>query len=89
MKNDVTAIAKPKFSLIDENMLKSRIYTIRGLKVMLDADLAEIYGYSTKAFNQQVKNNIEKFLTNRLRIISKNLMKTFDFSCVEMNTVKF
>ena len=61
MKNDVTAIAKPKFSLIDENMLKSRIYTIRGLKVMLDADLAEIYGYSTKAFNQQVKNNIEKF----------------------------
>ena len=61
MKKDVTAIAKPAFSLIDENMLKSRIYTIRGLKVMLDADLAEIYGYSTKAFNQQVKNNIEKF----------------------------
>lgn len=28
---------------------------------MLDADLAEIYGYTTKAFNQQVKNNIEKF----------------------------
>ena len=52
---------KPDFSLIDENMLKSRIYTIRGLKVMLDADLAEIYGYSTKVFNQQVKNNIEKF----------------------------
>ena len=61
MKNDVTAIAKSEFSLIDENMLKSRIHTIRGLKVMLDADLAEIYGYSTKAFNQQVKNNIEKF----------------------------
>ena len=28
---------------------------------MLDADLAEIYGYSTKRFNEQVKNNIEKF----------------------------
>ncbi|MBO5532286.1 MAG: ORF6N domain-containing protein [Fibrobacter sp.] len=61
MKKEVTAIAKSEFSLIDENMLKSRIYTIRGLKVMLDADLAEIYGYSTKVFNQQVKNNIEKF----------------------------
>ena len=48
MKKDVTAIAKPEFSLIDENMLKSRINTIRELKVMLDADLAEIYGYSTK-----------------------------------------
>ena len=56
-----TGANKPDFSLIDENFLKSRIYTIRGLKVMLDADLAEIYGYSTSAFNQQVKNNIEKF----------------------------
>ena len=58
---EVDVSAKSEFSLIDENMLKSRIYTIRGLKVMLDADLAEIYGYSTKAFNRQVKNNIEKF----------------------------
>ena len=68
MKNDVTASAveavapkRPEFSLIDEDLLKSRIYTIRGVKVMIDADLAEIYGYSTKAFNQQVKNNIERF----------------------------
>ena len=59
--SEVSASAKFEFSLIDENLLKSRIYTIRGVKVMLDADLAEIYGYSTKAFNQQVKNNIEKF----------------------------
>ena len=52
---------KPGFSLIDENLLKSRIYTIRGVKVMLDADLAEIYGYETRKFNEQVKYNIEKF----------------------------
>ena len=59
---NVTCIAeKPNFSLIDEALLKSKIHTIRGVKVMLDADLAEIYGYTTKAFNQQVKNNIEKF----------------------------
>ena len=68
MKKDVTASAagavapkKPEFSLIDEDLLKSQIYTIRGVKVMLDADLAEIYGYRTKKFNEQVKNNIEKF----------------------------
>ena len=41
--------------------LKSLIFTVRGVKVMLDADLAEIYGYTTSAFNQQVKNNINKF----------------------------
>jgi hypothetical protein len=52
---------KADFSLIDENFLKSRIYMIRGVKVMLDSDLAEIYGYDKKVFNQQVKNNIEKF----------------------------
>lgn len=68
MKKDVAASVaeavapkKPGFSLIDEDLLKSRIYTIRGVKVMLDADLAEIYGYSTKDFNRQVKNNIERF----------------------------
>ena len=41
--------------------LSKLIYIVRGVKVMLDADLASIYGYTTKAFNQQVKNNIEKF----------------------------
>ena len=41
--------------------LKDKIYVIRGVQVMLDSDLAEIYGYSTKDFNRQVKNNIEKF----------------------------
>ena len=40
--------------------LKDKIYIVRGVQVMLDSDLAEIYGYSTKDFNRQV-NNIEKF----------------------------
>ena len=37
------------------------IYEIRGQKVMLDFELAKIYGYETRSFNQQVKNNIRKF----------------------------
>lgn len=41
--------------------LDGKIYEVRGQKVMLDRDLAEIYGYTTKAFNQQVARNIEKF----------------------------
>ena len=43
------------------NNIKDLIYTVRGVKVMLDSDLAQLYDYTTKAFNQQVKNNIEKF----------------------------
>ena len=54
-------LAIAEFPLIDESLLKSRIYTIRGVKVMIDADLADIYGYSTKRFNEQVKCNIERF----------------------------
>lgn len=46
--------------LTEEN-IESLVYTIRGVKVMLDFDLARIYGYETKRFNEQVKNNIEKF----------------------------
>ena len=41
--------------------LRSKIYTIRGVQVMLDFDLAAIYGYETRRFNEQVKNNIERF----------------------------
>ena len=41
--------------------IRSRIYTIRGVQVMLDSDLAEIFGYETKNFNRQVKNNMAKF----------------------------
>lgn len=50
-----------KLVIVNESTLKDKIYTIRGQQIMLDYDLAEIYGYTTKAFNQQVKNNIAKF----------------------------
>ena len=47
--------------IIDKENIKDKIYYIRNQKVMIDSDLAKIYGYSTKRFNEQVKNNIEKF----------------------------
>ncbi|MGG6822352.1 UNVERIFIED_CONTAM: ORF6N domain-containing protein [Streptococcus canis] len=52
---------KGEMMIVNQELLASRIYIIRGQKVMLDYELAEIYGYETKTFNQQVKNNIEKF----------------------------
>lgn len=39
----------------------NRVYVIRGQQVMLDYDLAEIYGYEVKRLNAQVKNNISRF----------------------------
>lgn len=71
------------------NNFKELIYTIRGIKVMLDADLAEIYGYTTSAFNQQVKNNIEKFDDDfRFQLTKEEyqeIMKS-KISCIEFNT---
>ena len=48
-------------SIIEETSLKDKIYIIRGKQVMLDFEQAELYGYTTKVLNQQVKNNYDKF----------------------------
>ena len=50
-----------EISILEENSIRSKIHVIRGMQVMLDFDLAQIYGYETKRFNEQVKNNIERF----------------------------
>ncbi len=53
MKNEILEL--------NEQNIKDKIYTIRNQKIMLDSDLAEIYGYTIKSFNQQVQRNMEKF----------------------------
>ena len=50
-----------EIAVINEENIKDKIFIIRGKQVMLDSDLAMIYGYETKNFNRQVKNNIDKF----------------------------
>ncbi|MHB1880839.1 MAG: ORF6N domain-containing protein [Acidithiobacillus sp.] len=48
-------------NIVAVEMLSQRIHFIRGQKVMLDADLAELYGVTTKRFNEQVKRNLDRF----------------------------
>lgn len=43
------------------SVIQSKIYEIRGVKVMLDRDLAEMYQVETRVLNQAVKRNIERF----------------------------
>jgi hypothetical protein len=47
--------------LIPSEIIESKIYTIRGLQVMLDEDIALLYGVETKHINQAVRNNLNKF----------------------------
>jgi hypothetical protein len=48
-------------ALVVEEKILNKIYFIRGEKVMIDRDLAEMYGVETKVFNQNVKRNLERF----------------------------
>jgi len=48
-------------NIIVSNDIQHRIFTIRDLQVMLDRDLAELYGVENKRLNEQVKRNIERF----------------------------
>ncbi len=52
---------KNQIIIYDAVTIQKKIYTIRGIQVMLDSDLAELYGVETKVFNQAVKRNIERF----------------------------
>jgi len=50
-----------KKKTISDDLVLSRIYTIRGLKVMLDRDLAEMYDVENRALKQAVRRNMERF----------------------------
>jgi hypothetical protein len=57
--------------LVAEQKILNRIYVIRGEKVMLDRDLAEMYGVETKVFNQSVKRNIDRFPKDFMFMLSE------------------
>jgi hypothetical protein len=56
--------AKQLLPIIPDNIVVNKIYEVRGLKVMLDSDLAELYGVETKVLNQSIRRNIERFPTD-------------------------
>lgn len=55
-----TAMSKRSVTIPDEAVIR-RIHVIRGQKVMLDRDLAELYGVETRRLNEQVRRNIDRF----------------------------
>lgn len=48
-------------TILNNDSIKNKIYTIRGVQVMIDSDLAELYNVKTKVLNQAVKRNSERF----------------------------
>ena len=54
--------------VVDATPVESRIISIRGSQIMIDRDLAELYGVETRVLNQAVKRNMERFPDFRIRI---------------------
>ena len=58
--------------LIPQEIIEQKIFLIRGKKVMLDRDLAELYGVTTKRLNEQVKRNRKRFPDDFMYCLTKN-----------------
>lgn len=81
---------------INNEIVQSKIYTIRDLQVMVDRDLAELYDVETKRINEAVKNNQDKFpedfffeLTNEEFNILRSKISTAKFSKTRINPKVF
>ena len=62
-------------TLIPIELIANKIYLIRGIKVMLDKDLAELYGVETKRLKEQVRRNIERFPQDFMFELTKEEIK--------------
>lgn len=69
-------------------IIQNRIYEFRGQKVMLDRDLAEMYGVQTKVLNQAVKRNIERFPSDVMFQISSEETQDWRSQIVTSNAIK-
>ena len=70
----------------NSDLIRSRIFTIRGVQVMLDRDLAELYGVATKALNQAVKRNIERFPARYMFQLNKDDVANMRSQIVTLNS---
>lgn len=77
-----------KTALVMED-IETRILFIRGHKVMIDADLARLYGVTTKALNQAVKRNIERFPEEFLFPLLASEKKEVVANCDHLSKLKF
>ncbi len=74
--------------LISMEVITHKIFVIRGKKVMLDRDLAQLYGVTTKRLNEQVKRNIKRFPADFMFQLTKTEKNELVAICDRFNTMK-
>ena len=76
-------------SIIPVEKIENSIILIRGEKIMLDADLAILYGVSTKRLNEQVKRNIDRFPDDFMFQLTENEKAEVVANCDHLKRLKF
>src|SRR3974390_2112788 len=80
---------KQKTSLVASAALEKRILSIRGEKVVLDLDLAELYGVTTKRLNEQVKRNADRFPSDFAFFLTEDEKAEVVANCDHLARLKF
>ena len=80
---------KNKKSLVPNELIASRILLIRNQKVMIDSDIAELYGVTTTRLNEQVKRNKTRFPSNFMFELTKEEKKEVIANCDHLEKLKF
>ena len=86
ISNAIVATGSNKLDTLQE--IEDRIFTIRGVQVMIDRDLADFYGVKTKRLNEQVKRNIERFPEHYMFQLSKEEQVYYDSLRSQIVTLK-
>lgn len=74
--------------LIPIEIIENKIFIIRGHKVMLDRDLAQLYEVETKRLNESVKRNIERFPASFMFKLTDGELKELVANCDRLSTLK-
>ena len=75
--------------ILPDEMIMSKILVIRGKKIMIDRDLAELYGVSTKRLNEQVKRNLKRFPDDFMFQLDEEEKAEVVANCDHLKTLKF
>ena len=78
-----------KLSVIPDEFIMNKILLIRGLKVMIDSDLAELYGVTTKRLNEQVKRNKKRFPEDFMFQLTETEKQQVVANCDHLKSLKF
>src|SRR5215471_5575142 len=75
--------------IVPTERIEHSILLIRGLKIMLDKDLAELYGVTTKAFNQAIKRNKVRFPPDFMFRLTKEEKQEVVTNCDHLKSLRF